>query len=617
MRCPVADGNDDDTVLNAAYGSPGTSAPVSGDDSSILDAAFAPASTGAPAQDFSHDVVGAVDAATSGLFGFPKAVAKAGVDMYRRGTGGDTNAPSWADRIPSPAPTPEEATLQSEIANSAPVKAVTDAVKRNTTPAERAVLGDVATIGSAVAPFTRRAAAVADPDAQAVLNAAASNSKQSMGASAAAPQLGSLSPDLQAAVQAAVKKTGGAVNQDALIRHAEADSMGVQLTAGQATQDPVLLSKEQNLRGQRPELAARFNQQNGQLVSKLQDLRDQAGPEVFSTNPIEHGDTLIKSYKDMDAPVRADISAKYDAANAASAGGSLQMDGSSFVDKSAAALKAQSKFRYLPSSVQGILDDVKANNGQMSLDDFQAYDTQLGNEIAKAKRAGDGNAVFAIKQVKNALGEAQPVGEETAQAKALYDTARAAAKKRFDTIEADPAYDAAINDSVAPDQFVHKFLTSGTRDGIAAMRKNLGGNDTAMQTMDVAGLDHLRAQGGIDQMGNGTLSQARFNRTLQDLNNKGLLAPAVADQAQTLGNVARYTQFQPRGSYVNNSNSAVSLLADHAASGLEGMANVSAKGIPVGTIARRALQKRAANAEVNQSLKPGAGLTKLSDLSRP
>lgn len=598
-----------------------------------VEAAFTSASSGDPDvdasfpdhQDFAHDVVGAVNSVPTAIGGFPKAVAKAGVDLYRRATGGDPNAPSWADRIPAPTPTPEEQVLQKEVGgrlSAAEQQAEGSPVIRSMVkpPSEgtRAVAGDLATIASAAAPFIRnplRPLEAAGPDAQAALDAAASS--QSMGAAGASLKLNQLSPDLQTAVQNAVKKTGGAVNQDALIRHAEADSMGVQLTAGQALQDHALISKEQNLRGARKELADRFNQQNGQLVSKLQDIRDQVGPEVFSTNPIEHGDTLIKSYKDMDAPVRADISAKYDAANAASASGNLQMDGSSFVDSANAALKAQSKFRFLPSSVQGILDDVKAANGAMSLHDFQAYDTQLGNEIAKAQRAGDGNAVFAIKQVKNALNDAEPVGEESAQAKQLYDTARASAKARFDRIDADPAYDAAINATVAPDQFVRKFVTGGNRDDIATMKGNLKGDDTALQTMEVAGLDHLRGQAGIDQMGNGTLSQARYNRTLQDLRNRGLFSPGTSEQTQTLGNVARYTQFQPRGSFVNNSNSAVSLLADHAASGLEGMANVAAKGIPVGTIARRALQKRAAAAEVNESLKPGAGLTKLSDLARP
>ena len=54
-------------------------------------------------------------------------------------------------------------------------------------------------------------------------------------------------------------------------------------------------------------------------------------------------------------------------------------------------------------------------------------------------------------------------------------------KARFDALRADPAYKAAENDSVAPDQFVRKFITgpSATRDAVTRMRENLKDNDTA------------------------------------------------------------------------------------------------------------------------------------------
>src|SRR5262249_44813035 len=116
----------------------------------------------------------------------------------------------------------------------------------------------------------------------------------------------------------------------------------------------------------------------------------------------------------------------------------------------------------------------------------------------------------------------------------------------------------------------------------------------------------------------GNFSQARFNKTLRALDPKlgSLVNPGTAEQLQTLGNVARYTQAQPRGSFVNNSNTFTAGAADYGASGLEGVANVAAHGVPVGTWTRKALSKAAAGRRVKATLAPGAGLDLLAPPNR-
>ena len=111
---------------------------------------------------------------------------------------------------------------------------------------------------------------------------------------------------------------------------------------------------------------------NKSMGNALDAIRGQVGPEVESTHPVEHGDTLIDAYKAKDAAVKADVTAKYQAAKDAN-GGNLQMEGGSFVNDAEAALKPQGKGKFLPATVRGILDDVKDSNGQMSLDDFEGY----------------------------------------------------------------------------------------------------------------------------------------------------------------------------------------------------------------------------------------------------
>jgi len=93
-----------------------------------------------------------------------------------------------------------------------------------------------------------------------------------------------------------------------------------------------------------------------------------------------------------------------------------------------------------------------------------------------------------------------------------------------------------------------------------------------------------------------------------------VLGGSAAQTLDTLGNVARYTQEQPRGSYVNNSNTFVAGAANAAKSALEGAANVYAHGVPVGTWTRQSLAKRAVAKDARRALEPGAGM-KLSRLS--
>lgn len=455
-------------------------------------------------------------------------------------------------------------------------------------------------------------------DAQAAMDAAAANSPQSMGAAAAAPRLTSLSPELQEGVRKAVQQTGGAVPPETLTRHVEADSLPVkiQLTEGQATQDPRIISQEMNTRGRTPEMVSRLSEQNQQLKDNVQALRDQVGPDVFSANPVEHGDTLIKSYQDKDAPIKADITAKYKALEDAN-GGQFPLDTNGFVKSTDAALNKAFKSNSVPSDLAANLNELR-NGRQMTFGDFES----LRSDAADAARTStDGRQRAAAVIIRDQL-ENMPLTPEAAKLKPLADAARSAAKARFDALEADPAYDAAVHGTIPPDRFVQKFVTGpgATRDGVATMRQNLAHDPTATQTMGVAALDHLRQSAGIDPMGNGNFTQAGFNKALVAMDPKlqSLVDPKTAEHLSTLGNVARYTQAQPRGSFVNNSNTLVGSLAEHGKNLAEGAANtfLGARIVPVGSLVREAAQKRAAAQATARSLAPGAGLTRLPDVPK-
>lgn len=451
------------------------------------------------------------------------------------------------------------------------------------------------------------------PTAQSILDAQANNSSQSMGAAAAASNLRSTSPEFQNAVVRGARQNGGALNPQAISRHIDAETLPVpmRLTEGQALQDPGLISNEQNMRGRHQELRDRFDEQNKALSANITALRDRVGPDVFSTNPVEHGDTFIDAYQQKDAPIKADITAKYKALEDAN-GGQFPLDTNGFVKSTDAALSKALKSNSVPSDLNATLNEFR-NGRQMNFEDFES----LRSDAADAARTStDGRQRAAAGIIRDQL-ESMPLTPEAAKLKPLADAARSAARARFQALDADPAYDAAVHGTVPPDRFVQRFMTGpqATRDGVATIKENLKDNPVAVQTMGVAALDHLRQAAGIDSMGNGNFSQSGFNKTAQALGPRlnSLVDPHTSESLDALGNVARYTQFQPRGSFVNNSNTFVSAAAEHAKGAIEGAVNLKAGGIPVGSWVRNHFQSAAEKRAVQRSLEPGAGITRLQE----
>jgi len=445
---------------------------------------------------------------------------------------------------------------------------------------------------------------MADPEAE---FPSSMMSPQSMGAAKAGPQL-AVSSELQRAYQAASQQTGGNVSQDVWQRHVEADSLPVrmQLTEGQATQDPVILSNEVNSRGKNPAIAQRYTEQNQHLVQNLQALRDQVGPDVFSTNPVEHADTLIDAYQAKDKIARSAIDDAYDTARKALPPTTPVLDAKQLLGNVNSLLEDKWATESAPPDIMKRLQTIADGKGVVTAGQFEGLRTRL----ADLSRSGDGNTRYAAHLIRGVV-EDQPLLPGTEAFKAPFDNARALARTRFQAMEADPAYNAAVNETVSPDRFIQKFVTGGTRDNVTLMRQNLKDSPSAQQTIGVAALDHLRQSAGIDSMGNGNFSQAGFNKHLQALSPKlsSLVDPGTAETLEQLGNVARYTQAQPRGAFVNNSNTFTAQAANAAANALEGIANAKAAGLPVGTMIRKAAANRAQARATAEALKPGAGLT--------
>jgi hypothetical protein len=439
------------------------------------------------------------------------------------------------------------------------------------------------------------------------------NASQSISAAAATPNLEGVSPELRQAILANAQRTGGAINPTVLARHVEADTLPVRmrLSEGQALQDPVLISEEMNTRAAgNAEHVKRLNEQNTQLAQNVQAIRDEIGPDVFSTNPTEHADTIIATYRARNEAAQAQINSLYKALRDEN-GGQFPVDAKALLDNASKELHRRLLFDHAPSAVMRTLNRL-SEEGNMTFENFESLRTNLAR-IARSQTV-DGNEKAAASVIRSAM-EQLPMPPQAGALKPLADAARNAARRQFQALEADPAYKAAVDESISPDRFIDKYVIRAPRDDVMIMRQNLADDPTALQTLGVATVDHLRGSARLDPYYNGNFAAAGYNKALQQLGPKmqALVTPQAAEQLEKLGNVARYTTAQPKGSYVNNSNTLVGSLSNGVANTAEGMLNFAAAGAPLGTALRKGASALRDRGKTKRSLAPGAGLDRLDE----
>lgn len=428
-------------------------------------------------------------------------------------------------------------------------------------------------------------------------------------------------PELQQAIASIpVEK----VNLPTLQRHIEADTLDipVRLTEGQATGDVVKLSSEQNRRGKDPMLAQRFNEQNGQLVENLGLIRDKAAPDVYGTKKIENSQGIIDAYKEIDSNLNKGITADYQALRDAS-GGQFPVDAPQLLKNVETKLKKELLSNEAPAGQFKELQRLAESNS-MTFEDYLSLRRNLGDV---ARTSQDGSIRKAAGYMIEEL-EKLPLKAEAAAQKPLADKARASARARFQMLEKDPAMKAAVDDTVPADKFIDKFVVNGVNKNINTMVEHLGRDSPAHQHMAAGTINWLTDKAGIVD-GNGNFSQAGYNKALKKLddvqNVNAIFNQEAASKLKTLGNVARYTQAQPRGAFVNNSNTLVGSLAEKAGKGIsmgvEKGLNVAVPGLQLGTSVMEMRARRAAEAETRKALETGAGTkqtgkNKIQDLGK-
>lgn len=379
-----------------------------------------------------------------------------------------------------------------------------------------------------------------------------------------------LGDDYLKARAADIKKaldSGGELNVDVLANEAAAKSLGINLTRGQATQDPIQFGMERFI-AQAPggeELSAQYTNALAQSRNAVQSVgRGLPEPQL----PYDAGTKIVDAIKKIDAPRKDKINQLYDAAKNA-AGRETPVDARKFVDDTLATLEKDLQLREVPGDIQSFLNTV--SKGQpLTIGRAEEVIQALNGRIYD--RSTSDSAKRALITIKKNLDNAiettgLQAGDDTAR---LFRQARTASAVRAKQLENLPTIKSALDDEIAPEDMIRGLISKAKYDEFKASRAYLRANDRGAW-------DQVRSQVADDLLNAGTrgsdnaadFSGAGFRKALDALrNNKKLGLLFSESEIRKLNSVAKVSRLVQTGppdvsrTGFGGSAKALSLLAD-------------------------------------------------------
>lgn len=363
-----------------------------------------------------------------------------------------------------------------------------------------------------------------------------------------------VTPDQIAALEqkvAAQLQRTGKVDAAALMRAQDFSKAGIKGTLGQITRDPAQYAKERNVRGLEgigDELLTRFSDQNSQLQRALSRVRGNPS-ETFQA-----GESLSDALKGVDERMRGQVSAAYRAARDSS-GKDLNVPLSGLAQDYANVVKNFAE--KVPGGVRNQFEGLGLNSGTQRRV-FTVEDAEGLLKVLNDNMGSDRATNTALGQLRDAVKSAVLSADDQG---GVYAPARALAKQRFDLQDAIPALKSAADGTVAPDDFVRRFVVGGKTNDVKQLAGLLkkeapGAFDEARAQI---GNELSRAAFGANAGGDQIFSPQRYAEALRRIGTQKLGAfytPDEVEQIQRLGRVGAYINSQPAGAPVNNSNTA-------------------------------------------------------------
>lgn len=401
----------------------------------------------------------------------------------------------------------------------------------------------------------------------------------------------SITPALRQSLMDDVKqalKTGGSLNEDALARLADYRRLGLTPTRGRLTLDPFDVTQEQNAMrlaaatgnqdARLPQIAQGNNRtlldtmegfrptadafgagqtamspilsRNAQLESTKQGLYQRANQMAGGDIPLERGviqrvyDDLIKANRLGSVP--ADIMAKIDAISK----GTVTREGRTYD---------------VPWNVN-VLDELKSDIA----DAMRRADGRTKNALSTIRTVLDSDAVMPAKTtfggnqvVSGAQGQAMAAADQGPAA--LLDAlnqARSANRQWRTWQESAPGVQSAVEGANADTWIRNNILskTAGLQD-VQKLAGEIGSSQPALEAVRGTIVQQLKdaAIGKGNQTQTANFSGRQWLRALDDIGDRKLrlfFSAEELEQLKAIGRTGSIETFQPRGSAVNNSNTA-------------------------------------------------------------
>jgi hypothetical protein len=383
----------------------------------------------------------------------------------------------------------------------------------------------------------------------------------------------------------------GPLDEAALGRLAQYRMLGLTPTRGRLSLDPFDVTAEQNAMrfaaatgaqdAQLPQIAQANNRGLLGAIERLGPVADDLSTGTAATAPI----------RSKDARMKAETTALYNRARELG-GGDVPLERGVIQDVYGA-LNRENRLASVPADIMQTLDTISAGkvtrNGQ-TFDvpwNINVLDN-LKSDLADASRRASGREKAALKIVRDTL-EGMSIapekrqfggGQVVSQAGAemlrsadqaprglldALDAARASHSRRMGWQESAPGIEAALSGSNA-ESFVRSQIiaTSGTKGGfqqVATLATEINGNPAARNAVRGALIQHLQdaAIGKGNSPATGNISGRNWSRAVSEIGDRKLRLFFDADelaQIKAIGQVGTVETFQPRGSAVNNSNTA-------------------------------------------------------------
>lgn len=354
--------------------------------------------------------------------------------------------------------------------------------------------------------------------------------------------------------QTVAKSMSGAGNVDAAaaLRSADFESLGMKPTLGQITRDPSQFANERNLRGVAgvgEPLLTRFSEQGKQLSDALSRF---GGPNA--ADRVTAGESISRALSGVDESIRSHVSAAYRGARDASAASGAEIPLQGLAQDAADIFR---RYDGVPAikGISNMMEDFGIVGDGMRQTKVFGYDEAeaLLKQINKLR--GDGTTLAAASELRNAVKNAITQGGTPGP----YDAARAAAAKRFQLHEAIPSLKAAAEGTVAPDDFVNRFVINGKAGDVFGMAKLLAKSDPKafQEARAQVGAKLQEAAFGQNLAGDKAFSPERFAKALKDLGDRKLQAFYSPQEIEALHRIARvgaYIHSVPNAAAVNFSN---------------------------------------------------------------